>query len=108
MLAKFQLTEKDLLSHVQQQLDVMRPQWMLSAADSAVDSKTVERTTEKVCAQLKHQARAKSPWRTFPAEIRELLTEEKSASCSGFTAADCARRAMSVPSCQSGGEGRTR
>jgi len=78
MLAKFQLTEKDLLAHVQQQLDVMRLVDAHLRPTVQIDSKTIEAYyQEKFVPQLKQTGAGEVSLADVSGKIRELLTEEK-------------------------------
>jgi peptidyl-prolyl cis-trans isomerase SurA len=78
VLAKFQLTEKDLLSHVQQQLDVLRLVDAHLRPTVQIDSKTIEAYyQEKFVPQLKQSGAGEVSLADVSGKIRELLTEEK-------------------------------
>lgn len=78
MLAQFQLTEKDLLSHVQMQIDLMRLVDAHLRPSVQIDSKSIEAYyRDKFVPQLKQSGGADVPLSDCSAKIRELLTEEK-------------------------------
>jgi peptidyl-prolyl cis-trans isomerase SurA len=78
VLASFGLSEKDLLAHVQQQIDLMRLVDARLRPAVQIDSKTVEAYyREKFVPQLKQPAVTDVPTADVAAQIRELLTEEK-------------------------------
>ncbi len=78
VLARFGLTEKDLVAHVQQQIDLMRLVDARLRPAVQIDSKTVEAYyREKFVPQLKQSGEADAPPADVAAKIRELLTEEK-------------------------------
>ncbi len=78
VLARFGLTEKDLVAHVQQQIDLMRLVDARLRPAVQIDSKTVEAYyREKFVPQLKQSGEAGAPPADVAAQIRELLTEEK-------------------------------
>jgi hypothetical protein len=78
VLASFGLAEKDLVSHVQQQIDLMRLVDAHLRPAVQIDSKTIEAYyREKFVPQLKPPVAAETPSADVAAKIRELLTEEK-------------------------------
>jgi len=78
VLARFGLTEKTLLAHVQQQLDLMRLVDAHLRPTVQIDSKSVEAYyREKFVPQLKQSGAGEVPLSEVSAKIRELLTEEK-------------------------------
>ena len=78
VLAKFGLTEKALVSHVQQQIDLMRLVDAHLRPTVQIDSKSVEAYyREKFIPQLKQSGSGEVPLPEVSAKIRELLTEEK-------------------------------
>jgi peptidyl-prolyl cis-trans isomerase SurA len=83
VLARFELSEKNLLAHVQQQIDLMRLVDARLRPAVQIDSKTIEAYyREKFVPQLKPSGAGETPTGETPtaevaAKIRELLTEEK-------------------------------
>ena len=78
VLGRFGLREKDLVSHVQQQLDLMRLVDAHLRPAVQIDSKTVEAYyREKFVPQLKQSGAGDVPLADVSAKIRELLTQEK-------------------------------
>ncbi len=78
VLARFGLTEKDLLAHVRQQIDVMRLVDAHLRPGVQIDSKTIEAYyREKFVPQLKQAGAGAVPLSDVSGKIRELLTEEK-------------------------------
>jgi peptidyl-prolyl cis-trans isomerase SurA len=78
VLSRFELSEKDLLTHVQQQIDLMRLVDAHLRPAVQIDSKTIEAYyREKFVPQLKQSIVAEVPSADVAAKIRELLTEEK-------------------------------
>jgi len=78
VLAKFGLSEKDLVAHVQQQIDLMRLVDARLRPAVQIDSRTVEAYyREKFVPQLKQPIGADVPTADIAAQIRELLTEQK-------------------------------
>jgi peptidyl-prolyl cis-trans isomerase SurA len=78
VLARFGLAEKDLISHVQQQIDLMRLVDARLRPAVQIDSKSIEvYYREKFVPQLKQSGAGDVPPADVAAKIRELLTEEK-------------------------------
>jgi hypothetical protein len=78
VLSRFQLTEKDLVSHVQQQIDLMRLVDSHLRPAVQVDSKTIEAYyRDKFVPQLKQSNANDVSLAEVSAKIRELLTQEK-------------------------------
>ena len=78
VLSRFGLSEKDLLAHVQQQIDLMRLVDAHLRPAVQIDSKTIEAYyREKFVPQLKPSVALEIPSADVAAKIRELLTQEK-------------------------------
>jgi peptidyl-prolyl cis-trans isomerase SurA len=78
ILAKFGLTEKALVAHVQEQLDLMRLVDAHLRPTVQIDSKTIEAYyRDQFVPQLKQSGAGEVPLQEVSAKIRELLTEEK-------------------------------
>jgi peptidyl-prolyl cis-trans isomerase SurA len=78
ILAKFHLTEKDLQTHVRQQIDLMRLVDAHLRPTVQIDSKSIEAYyRDKFVPQLKQSGAGDVPLADVSAKIRELLTEEK-------------------------------
>jgi peptidyl-prolyl cis-trans isomerase SurA len=78
VLARFELSEKNLVEHVRQQIDLMRLVDAHLRPAVQIDSKTIEAYyREKFVPQLKPSNAAEAPPAEVAAKIRELLTEEK-------------------------------
>ena len=78
VLDQYRLREKDLLSHVQQQLDLMRLVDARLRPAVQIDSKTIETYyREKFVPQLRQSGSSELPLSDVSARIRELLTEQK-------------------------------
>jgi peptidyl-prolyl cis-trans isomerase SurA len=78
LLARFQLTEKDLLAHVQQQIDLMRLVDAHLRPAVQIDSKSIEAYyRDKFVPQLKQSGAGEVPLEEVTGKIRELLTEQK-------------------------------
>ena len=78
MLTRFGLAEKDLVAHVQQQIDLMRLVDARLRPAVQIDSKTIEAYyREKFVPQLKQSGAGDVPLADVSAKIRELLTQEK-------------------------------
>lgn len=78
VLARFTLSEKDLVAHVRKQIDLMRLVDARMRPAVQIDSKTIEvYYREKFVPQLKQPATTDTPSAEVAAKIRELLTQEK-------------------------------
>jgi peptidyl-prolyl cis-trans isomerase SurA len=78
VLAGFRLTEKELIAHVQQQIDLMRLVDAHLRPAVQIDSKSIEAYyREKFVPQLKQSGAEDVPLADVSAKIRELLTQEK-------------------------------
>jgi hypothetical protein len=78
VLGRFGLSEKDLVAHVEQQIDLMRLVDARLRPTVQIDSKSVEAYyREKFVPQLKPSDARETPPADVAAKIRELLTEEK-------------------------------
>jgi len=78
VLSRYGVTEKDLVAHVQQQIDLMRLVDAHLRPAVQIDSKTIEAYyREKFVPQLKESVVAEVPSADVTAKIRELLTQEK-------------------------------
>lgn len=78
VLSKFQLTEKDLVAHVKQQIDLMRLVDAHLRPAVQIDSKTVEEYYRlKFVPQLKESGATEVALADVSGKIRELLTDEK-------------------------------
>jgi len=78
VLARFGLAEKDLVAHVQQQIDLMRLVDARLRPAVQIDSKTIEAYyRDKFVPQLKQAGTSDAPSAEVAAKIRELLTQEK-------------------------------
>lgn len=78
VLSRFGLTEKSLLSHVQQQIDLMRLVDAHLRPAVQIDSKSVETYyRDKFVPQLKQSGADEVPLADVSAKIRELLTQER-------------------------------
>jgi peptidyl-prolyl cis-trans isomerase SurA len=78
VLARFGLAERDVIAHVQQQIDLMRLVDARLRPAVQIDSKTIEAYyREKFVPQLKQSGAGDVPPADVAAKIRELLTEEK-------------------------------
>jgi peptidyl-prolyl cis-trans isomerase SurA len=78
VLARFGLSDKELLAHVQQQIDLLRLVDAHLRPAVQIDSKTIEAYyREKFVPQLKQPIAAEAPSADVAAKIRELLTQEK-------------------------------
>ncbi|MGC1450041.1 MAG: SurA N-terminal domain-containing protein [Candidatus Sulfotelmatobacter sp.] len=78
VLRRFGLSEKDLVSHVQQQIDLMRLVDAHLRPAVQIDSKTIEAYyREKFVPQLKQSGAGAVSLADVSAKIRELLTQEK-------------------------------
>jgi hypothetical protein len=78
VLAKFRLAEKELVAHVQQQIDLMRLVDAHLRPAVQIDSKTIEAYyREKFVPQLKQSGAGEVSLADVSGKIRELLTQEK-------------------------------
>jgi peptidyl-prolyl cis-trans isomerase SurA len=78
VLARYHLTEKDLLAHVQQQIDVVRLVDAHLRPNVQIDSRTIEAYyREKFVPQLRQAGAGEVPLADVSSKIRELLTEQK-------------------------------
>ena len=78
VLSKFRLTEKDVVAHVQQQIDLMRLVDAHLRPAVQIDSKSIEAYyREKFVPQLKQNGAGEVALADVSGKIRELLTEEK-------------------------------
>src|SRR5208283_361206 len=78
VLARLQLAEKDLLAHVQTQIDLMRLVDARLRPGVQIDSKTIEAYyRDKFVPQLKQSGAGEVSLADVKGKIRELLTEEK-------------------------------
>jgi peptidyl-prolyl cis-trans isomerase SurA len=78
VLGRFRLTEKDLVAHVQQQIDLMRLVDSHLRPAVQIDSKSIEEYyREKFVPQLKQSGAAEVALAEVSGKIRELLTDEK-------------------------------
>jgi len=78
VLARYGLTEKGLLAHVQQQIDLMRLVDAHLRPAVQIDSKSIEAYyRERFVPQLKQSGAGDVPLADVSAKIRELLTEQK-------------------------------
>ncbi len=78
VLARFGLTEKALISHVQQQIDLMRLVDAHLRPTVQIDSKSVEAYyREKFIPQLEQSGVGDVPLAEVSGKIRELLTQER-------------------------------
>jgi len=78
VLANFQFSEKDLLSRVQQQIDLMRLVDAHLRPAVQIDSKSIESYyREKFVPQVKESGAAEVALADVSGKIRELLTQEK-------------------------------
>ncbi len=78
LLNQFQLTEKDLIAHVEQQIDLMRLVDAHLRPAVQIDAKTVEAYyQEKFVPQLKQSGASEVPLGEVSSKIRELLTQQK-------------------------------
>jgi len=78
MLSRFQLTEKDLVAHVQQQIDLMRLVEARLRPAVQIDNQSIEAYyREKFVPQLKQGGAGEVALAEVSGKIRELLTEEK-------------------------------
>jgi hypothetical protein len=78
LLAQFHLTEKDVLAHIRQQIDVMRLVDARLRPAVEIDSKSVEAYyRDQFVPKLKQSGASEVPLAEVSAKIRELLTEQK-------------------------------
>jgi peptidyl-prolyl cis-trans isomerase SurA len=78
LLAQYHLTEKDLLAHVREQIDVMRLVDARLRPAVEIDSKSIEAYyREQFVPKLKQAGASEVPLAEVSSKIRELLTEEK-------------------------------
>jgi len=78
LLARFHLTEKDLLAHLRQQIDVMRLVDARLRPAVEIDSRSVEAYyREQFVPKLKQTGASAVPLTEVSGRIRELLTEQK-------------------------------
>jgi peptidyl-prolyl cis-trans isomerase SurA len=78
VLSSFQLTEKDLLSHVQRQIDLTRLVDAHLRPEVQIDSKSIEAYyREKFVPQLKQSGSSGVALADVSGQIRELLIQEK-------------------------------
>jgi hypothetical protein len=78
VLARYHLTEKDLLTHVQQQIEVMRLVDAHLRPSVQIDSKTIEAYyREKFVPQVRQSGAGEVSLADVSGKIRELLTEQK-------------------------------
>jgi len=78
LLAKFHVTENDLVAHVKQQAELMRLVDARLRPSVQIDSKTIEAYyREKFVPQLKQAGADEVPLADVTGKIRELLTEQR-------------------------------
>jgi peptidyl-prolyl cis-trans isomerase SurA len=78
LLAQFHLTEKDLLAHIRQQIDVLRLVDARLRPTVEIDSKSVEAYyRDQFVPKLKQAGASEVPLTEVSAKIRELLTQQK-------------------------------
>jgi peptidyl-prolyl cis-trans isomerase SurA len=78
VLSRFRLTEKDVLSHVEQQIDLMRLVDAHLRPAVQIDNKTIEAYyRETFVPQLKQNGAGEVALADVSSKIRELLTQEK-------------------------------
>jgi hypothetical protein len=78
LLARYQLTEKDLMTHVRSQIDVMRLVDARLRPTVQIDSKSIETYyRNQFVPKLRQAGGSEVPLADVSAKIRELLTEEK-------------------------------
>jgi peptidyl-prolyl cis-trans isomerase SurA len=78
LLARYQLTEKDLMTHVRSQIDVMRLVDARLRPTVQIDSKSIEAYyRNQFVPKLRQAGGSEVPLADVSAKIRELLTEEK-------------------------------
>jgi peptidyl-prolyl cis-trans isomerase SurA len=78
LLAQYHLTEKDLIAHVRQQIEVMRLVDARLRPAVQIDSKSIEAYyRDQFVPKLKQAGASEVPLAEVSAKIRELLTEQK-------------------------------
>jgi peptidyl-prolyl cis-trans isomerase SurA len=78
LLAQYHLAEKDLVTHVRQQIEVMRLVDARLRPTVQIDSKSIEAYyRDQFVPKLKQAGASQVPLAEVSAKIRELLTEEK-------------------------------
>jgi peptidyl-prolyl cis-trans isomerase SurA len=78
LLAQYHLTEKDLLAHVRQQIDLMRLVDARLRPGVQIDSKSIEAYyRDQFVPKLKQSGVSEVPLADVSGKIRELLTEQK-------------------------------
>jgi len=78
LLAQYHLTEKDLLVHVRQEIDVMRLVDARLRPAVQIDSKSIEAYyRDQFVPKLKQSGASAAPLAEVSAKIRELLTEQR-------------------------------
>jgi peptidyl-prolyl cis-trans isomerase SurA len=78
LLAEYHLTEKDLVAHVRQQIDVMRLVDARLRPTVQIDSKSIEAYyRDQFVPRLKRAGAAEVPLADVSSKIRELLTQQK-------------------------------
>jgi peptidyl-prolyl cis-trans isomerase SurA len=78
ILAQYQLTEQEVLRHVQQQIDLMRLVDARLRPAVQIDAKSIEAYyRDKFVPQLKQSGANEVPLQEVSAKIRELLTQQK-------------------------------
>jgi peptidyl-prolyl cis-trans isomerase SurA len=78
VLNRYRLSEEDLITHVQQQIDLMRLVDAHLRPAVSIDSKSIEAYyRDKFVPQLKETGVQELPLAAVSAKIRELLTQEK-------------------------------
>ena len=78
LLGQYHLTEKDLVAHIRQQIDVMRLINARLRPTVQIDSKSIEAYyRDQFVPKLKQAGGSEVPLTEVSAKIRELLTEEK-------------------------------
>jgi hypothetical protein len=78
LLAQYHLTEKDILDHVRQQIDLMRLVDARLRPAVQIDSKSIEAYyRDQFVPKLKQSGASEVPLAEVSTRIRELLTEEK-------------------------------
>jgi peptidyl-prolyl cis-trans isomerase SurA len=78
LLAQYHLTEKDLLVHVRQQIDLMRLVDVRLRPAVQIDSKSIEAYyRDQFVPKLKQSGASQVPYADVSAKIREVLTQQK-------------------------------